>query len=57
MLAKVEGEVLNPKHVENPPEDQNATAGAGQSVHLTQELAKPNTSFVKDRDGGLEGGE
>jgi hypothetical protein len=56
MLAKVEGEVLNPKHVENPPEDQNATAGAGQSVHLTQELAKPNTSFVKDRDGGLEGG-
>jgi hypothetical protein len=56
MLAKVEGEVLNPKHVENPPEDQNATTGAGQSVHLTQELAKPNTSFVKDRDGGLEGG-
>jgi hypothetical protein len=28
MLAKIEGEVLNLEHIENPLKDQNATAGA-----------------------------
>jgi hypothetical protein len=37
MLAKMEGEVLSPEHVKNPPEDGNAATGAGQS-------AKPTTT-------------
>jgi hypothetical protein len=29
MLAKMEGEVLNPEHVKSPLKDQNVTAAAG----------------------------
>jgi hypothetical protein len=46
MLAKMEGEVLIPKHVESPLKDQNVAAAAGQSAKLTPVLsqsAKPTT--------------
>jgi hypothetical protein len=35
MLAKAEGEVLDPEHVEILPEDQNTTAADGQSTKPT----------------------
>jgi hypothetical protein len=40
-LAKMEGEILNPIHVEVPPEGQNAAAAAGQSAKPT--LPAPTT--------------
>jgi hypothetical protein len=39
MLAKMEGEVLNPKHIKNPPEDGNAATAAGQSAKPTPLVA------------------
>jgi hypothetical protein len=41
MLAKMEGEVLNPEHVKSPPKYQNSATAAGQSTKLTPESAKP----------------
>jgi hypothetical protein len=32
MFAKIEGEVLNAKHIESPPKYQNAAATAGQPL-------------------------
>jgi hypothetical protein len=40
MLAKMEGEVLNPEHVESPLKDQNAAAAAGQSAKPTPVLSQ-----------------
>ena len=39
-LAKMEGEILNPVHVENPSEDQNAATTAVQSAKPTPVLSQ-----------------
>jgi hypothetical protein len=40
MLAKMEGEVLIPEHIESPIKDQNAAATAGQSAKPTPMLSQ-----------------
>jgi hypothetical protein len=39
MLAKIEGEVLNPEHVKNHLKDRNNVAGTGQSAKPTPVLS------------------
>jgi hypothetical protein len=60
MLAKMGGEVLNPKHVESSLKDQNDAAATGQlakptpvlsqSTKPTLELAKPTALVPADLD-------
>ena len=42
----MEGEILNPVHVKNPLEDQNAATTAGQSTQVTPVLNQSSKSTL-----------